>query len=54
MMTVEEYRKDFELAKTMTDEECLQIIKLRDQLLDIIFDRIIREMKEKKAKEVIK
>ena len=54
MMTVEEYRKDSEIAKNMTDEECQQIIELRDKFLDIVFDiainNIRKEIQEKNSK----
>lgn len=46
MMTVEEYRKDSEIAKNMTDEECQQIIELRDKFLDIVFDIAINNIKK--------
>lgn len=47
MLTIEEYRKNSEVAKKMTDEECQQAIELQDKFLDVVFDIVIKRIKEK-------
>lgn len=47
MLTIDEYRKNSEVAKKMTDEECQQIIELQDKFVGVVLDVIINRIKEK-------
>lgn len=47
MLTIEEYRKNSEVAKKMTDEECQQVIELQDKFINTVLDIVIKRMKGK-------